>query len=104
MRYDDSRTRAVTFRQLPLSKLPADFFPVTCRACVDYTNVLADITVGYMVGEGEQWLLVRNERNERSNLRRLLIDHIVATACDRLRHNLSRSSAYECLGNGRKKR
>ena len=45
-------------------KLPADFFPLTCRTCVDYTNVLADITVGYMGGQGEQWLLVRNERGE----------------------------------------
>ena len=26
--------------------------------------MLADITVGYMGGEGEQWLLVRNERGE----------------------------------------
>jgi len=47
---------------LVLSRLPADFFPLTCRTCVDYTNVLADITVGYMGGEGEQWLLVRNAR------------------------------------------
>jgi coenzyme F420 hydrogenase subunit beta len=31
---------------------------------VDYTNVLADITVGYMGGQGEQWLLVRNQRGE----------------------------------------
>ena len=31
---------------------------MTCRTCVDYTNVLADITVGYMGGQGEQWLLV----------------------------------------------
>ena len=37
---------------------------MTCRTCVDYTNVLADITVGYMGGEGEQWLLVRNARGE----------------------------------------
>jgi len=29
---------------------------------VDYTNALADITVGYMGGQGEQWLLVRNAR------------------------------------------
>ena len=64
MRYDDGRTRAVPFLQLPLSKLPADFFPMTCRTCVDYTNVLADISVGYMGGEGEQWLLVRNARGE----------------------------------------
>ncbi len=49
---------------LPISKLPPDFFPLTCRTCVDYTNVLADITVGYMGGQGEQWLLVRNERGE----------------------------------------
>jgi coenzyme F420 hydrogenase subunit beta len=44
--------------------LPGDFFPLTCRTCVDYTNALADITVGYMGGEGEQWLLVRNARGE----------------------------------------
>jgi len=44
--------------------VPRDFFPLTCRTCVDYTNVLADVTVGYMGGEGEQWLLVRNERGE----------------------------------------
>jgi len=64
LRYSDGRRRAVPFLQLPMSKLPPDFFPLTCRTCVDYTNVLADITVGYMGGEGEQWLLVRNERGE----------------------------------------
>ena len=26
--------------------------------------MLADLTVGYMAGQGEQWLLVRNERGE----------------------------------------
>ena len=31
---------------------------------MDYTNSLADITVGYMAGQGEQWLLVRNARGE----------------------------------------
>ncbi|MEY3974743.1 MAG: hypothetical protein RIS59_1104, partial [Pseudomonadota bacterium] len=31
---------------------------------VDYTNVLSDITVGYMGGEGRQWLLVRNARGQ----------------------------------------
>ena len=64
IRYTDGRTKEIPFLQLPLSKLPNDFFPLTCRTCVDYTNVLADITVGYMGGEGEQWLLVRNERGE----------------------------------------
>ena len=64
LRFSDGRTRVVPFLLLPISKLPPDFFPLTCRTCVDYTNVLADITVGYMGGEGEQWLLVRNERGE----------------------------------------
>lgn len=64
IRFADGTRRAVPFLQLPLSQLPADFFPLTCRTCVDYTNVLADLTVGYMGGSGEQWLLVRNERGE----------------------------------------
>ena len=49
---------------LPLSKLRPDFFPLTCRTCVDYTNALSDITVGYMGGTGEQWLIVRNQQGE----------------------------------------
>ncbi len=64
IRFDDGRRREIPFLQLPLSKLPGDFFPLTCRTCVDYTNVLADVTVGYMGGQGEQWLIVRNERGE----------------------------------------
>jgi len=64
LRFTGGRTKEIPFLQLPISKLPPDFFPLTCRTCVDYTNVLADITVGYMGGQGEQWLLVRNERGE----------------------------------------
>jgi coenzyme F420 hydrogenase subunit beta len=64
VRFANGSTRAIPFLQLPLSQLPSDFFPLTCRTCVDYTNALADITVGYMGGRGEQWLLVRNERGE----------------------------------------
>jgi len=64
LRYDDGRTREIPFLQLPISQLPADFFPLTCRTCVDYTNALADLTVGYMAGRGEQWLVVRNDRGE----------------------------------------
>ncbi len=64
LRFTDGRMRTIPFLQLPISQLPPDFFPLTCRTCVDYTNVLADITVGYMGGQGEQWLLVRNERGE----------------------------------------
>jgi len=62
LRFTDGRTRLIPFLKLPISDLPRDFFPLTCRTCVDYTNALADITVGYMAGEGEQWLIVRNER------------------------------------------
>ena len=64
LRFEDGRVREIPFLMLPLSELPGDFFPLTCRTCVDYTNALADITVGYMGGEGEQWLLVRNRRGE----------------------------------------
>jgi coenzyme F420 hydrogenase subunit beta len=64
LRFADGRKTAIPFLLLPLSELPPDFFPLTCRTCVDYTNVLADITVGYMGGSGEQWLLVRNARGE----------------------------------------
>jgi coenzyme F420 hydrogenase subunit beta len=64
LRYDDGRVRLIPFLRLPISQLPADFFPMTCRTCVDYTNTLADITVGYMGGTGAQWLIVRNRRGE----------------------------------------
>ena len=64
LRFTDGRVKEIPFLMLPLSKLPGDFFPLTCRTCVDYTNVLADITVGYMGGTGEQWLLVRNARGD----------------------------------------
>ncbi|MGP9821439.1 Coenzyme F420 hydrogenase/dehydrogenase, beta subunit C-terminal domain [Salinarimonas sp. NSM] len=79
IRHDDGRVRTVPFLKLPISKLPSDFFPLTCRTCVDYTNVLADVTVGYMGGEGRQWLIVRNERGE--ELVSLLGDEIVLEAC-----------------------
>jgi coenzyme F420 hydrogenase subunit beta len=62
IRFDDGRKKTIPFLQLPLSDLPPDFFPLPCRTCVDYTNALADITIGYMGGEGEQWIIVRNAR------------------------------------------
>ncbi|MDX2260453.1 MAG: Coenzyme F420 hydrogenase/dehydrogenase, beta subunit C-terminal domain [Gemmatimonadales bacterium] len=64
IRFDDGRERRIPFLNLPLRDLPPDFFPETCRVCVDYSNALADITVGYMGGEGQQWLVVRNDRGE----------------------------------------
>ena len=63
LRFDDGRRpRTIPFLQLPLSDLPADFFPMTCKTCVDYTNRLADVTVGYMGGDGDQWVIARNDR------------------------------------------
>jgi coenzyme F420 hydrogenase subunit beta len=78
VRYADGQQRRIPFLMLPLSQLPGDFFPLTCRTCVDYTNVLADITVGYMGGQGEQWLLVRNARGE--ELLQLLGDEVTLSA------------------------
>ncbi len=78
LRFADGGRREIPFLKLPISDLPPDFFPLTCRTCVDYTNVLADITVGYMGGEGEQWLLVRNARGE--ELLDLLGDEVKTSA------------------------
>jgi coenzyme F420 hydrogenase subunit beta len=64
IRTDQGEHRLIPFLNLPLSNLKPDFFPLTCRTCVDYTNVLSDITVGYMGGNGDQWLLVRNDTGQ----------------------------------------
>ena len=78
VRFKNGNKKEIPFLQLPLSTLPNDFFPLTCRTCVDYTNVLSDITVGYMGGQGEQWLIVRNERGE--ELLALLGDEVRTSA------------------------
>tara|TARA_B100000683_G_C12450382_1_gene539884 strand:- start:682 stop:1485 length:804 start_codon:yes stop_codon:yes gene_type:complete len=64
LRYENRSKRRIPFLQLPIADLRDDFFPLTCRTCVDYVNTLSDITVGYMGGRGEQWLLVRNQRGK----------------------------------------
>jgi len=78
VRFKNGKKKEIPFLQLPLSTLPNDFFPLTCRTCVDYTNVLSDITVGYMGGQGEQWLIIRNERGE--DLLNLLGDEVRTSA------------------------
>jgi coenzyme F420 hydrogenase subunit beta len=78
VRFKNGKKKEIPFLQLPLSTLPNDFFPLTCRTCVDYTNVLSDITVGYMGGQGDQWLIVRNERGE--ELLALLGDEVGTSA------------------------
>ncbi|WP_425039598.1 Coenzyme F420 hydrogenase/dehydrogenase, beta subunit C-terminal domain [Primorskyibacter sp. S187A] len=65
LRFDDGRKpRTIPFLSLPISDLPSDFFPMTCKTCVDYTNRLADVTVGYMGGDGDQWIIVRNAQGQ----------------------------------------
>ncbi len=64
LRFADGTHRRIPFIQLPIAQLPPDFIPLTCRACFDYTNALADVTVGYMAGQGDQWLLIRNARGQ----------------------------------------
>ncbi|MFN0099351.1 MAG: Coenzyme F420 hydrogenase/dehydrogenase, beta subunit C-terminal domain [Gemmatimonadaceae bacterium] len=78
VRFDDGRVEFIPFMQLPISQLPSDFFPVTCRACFDYTNSLSDLTVGYMAGEGDQWLIVRTARGE--ELVALIADELTLSA------------------------
>jgi coenzyme F420 hydrogenase subunit beta len=78
VRFKNGKKKEIPFLQLPLSTLPNDFFPLTCRTCVEYTKVLSDITVGYMGGQGEQWLIVRNERGE--ELLALLGDEVRTSA------------------------
>lgn len=78
VRTEQGEKRLIPFLNLPLSTLPSDFFPLTCRTCVDYTNVLSDITVGYMGGHGQQWLLVRNARGQA--MLDGLQDHVITSA------------------------
>jgi coenzyme F420 hydrogenase subunit beta len=77
LRFADGSQRRIPFIDLPIAQLPADFIPLTCRACFDYTNALADVTVGYMGGRAEQWLLVRNARGR--ELVALLGDELVTS-------------------------
>ena len=64
IRFENGQKQEIPFLKLPLSNLPADFFPTTCKTCVDYVNSLSDITVGYMAGTGEQWVIIRNVKGK----------------------------------------
>ena len=64
LRFNNGTKQEIPFLNLPLSDLPSDFFPLTCKTCVDYVNALSDITVGYMAGTGAQWVIVRNPRGQ----------------------------------------
>lgn len=78
LRFEDGTQKLIPFLKLPISDLPRDFFPLTCKTCVDYTNRLSDITVGYMAGEGEQWLIVRNARG--AEMLERIIDEVTLAA------------------------
>jgi len=86
IRFENGQKQEIPFLKLPLSNLPADFFPTTCKTCVDYVNSLSDITVGYMAGTGEQWVIVRNAKGKglASLLAQELILEPVSSAGNRL--------------------
>jgi len=86
IRFEDGQKQEIPFLKLPLSNLPADFFPTTCKTCVDYVNSLSDITVGYMAGTGEQWIIIRNAKGKglASLLAAELVLEPVSTAGNRL--------------------
>ena len=86
IRFENGQKQEIPFLKLPLSNLPTDFFPTTCKTCVDYVNSLSDITVGYMAGTGEQWVIVRNAKGKglASLLAQELILEPVSSAGNRL--------------------
>ena len=86
IRFENGQKQEIPFLKLPLSNLPTDFFPTTCKTCVDYVNSLSDITVGYMAGTGEQWIIVRNTKGQglASLLAQELILEPVSSAGNRL--------------------
>lgn len=77
LRYRDGRVERIPFLSLPIASLPDDFFPLTCRSCMDYVNRLADLTIGYLAADGDQWLIVRNARGR--ELLDLVADELVET-------------------------
>jgi coenzyme F420 hydrogenase subunit beta len=86
IRFENGQKQEIPFLKLPLSNLSTDFFPTTCKTCVDYVNSLSDITVGYMAGTGEQWVIVRNAKGKglASLLAQELILEPVSSAGNRL--------------------
>jgi coenzyme F420 hydrogenase subunit beta len=86
IRFENGHKQEIPFLKLPLSNLPADFFPTTCKTCVDYVNSLSDITVGYMAGTGDQWVIIRNAKGKglASLLAQELILEPVSSAGNRL--------------------
>lgn len=77
VRFENGSSRRIPFLLLPIASLPRDFFPLTCRSCFDYTNALSDVTVGYMAGSGEQWIIERNARG--AEIVALLADVLVTS-------------------------
>ena len=86
LRFKNGDRQEIPFLNLPLADLPSDFFPLTCKTCVDYVNALSDITIGYMAGTGAQWIIVRNPRGQAvlDLIARELIMEPVSTAGNRI--------------------
>jgi coenzyme F420 hydrogenase subunit beta len=67
MRHTDDRIEKINFLEIPMHEIGPDLIAPSCRTCFNYTNSLADLSVGYMGGgmPDFQWALVRNARGAR---------------------------------------
>ncbi len=70
IKHAGGRTEKIPFFCLPPDVVRPGVFPNSCMSCFDYTNGLADITVGYFGAPFSrdwktQWMIVRTETGER---------------------------------------
>lgn len=64
MRHTDDRVEKLNFLEIPMYEIGPDLIAPSCRTCFNYTNSLADLSVGYMGGgmPDYQWMLIRNPK------------------------------------------
>ncbi|MCS7080530.1 MAG: Coenzyme F420 hydrogenase/dehydrogenase, beta subunit C-terminal domain [Chloracidobacterium sp.] len=67
MRHVNGDIEKLNFVEIPMHEIGPDLIAPSCRVCFNYTNSLADLSVGYMGGgmPDVQWLLVRNAKGWR---------------------------------------
>jgi coenzyme F420-reducing hydrogenase beta subunit len=67
MRHTDDRVEKLNFLEIPMYQIGPDLIAPSCRTCFNYTNSLADLSVGYMGGgmPDYQWMLIRNPKGWR---------------------------------------
>lgn len=67
MRHTNGEVEKLNFVEIPMHEIGPDLIAPSCRVCFNYTNSLADLSVGYMGGgmPDNQWLLIRNAKGWR---------------------------------------